>query len=166
MTKLCRVLVDYLQMQIKSGADAVQIFDSWGALCTDEEYERFSLNWIKSIIAQLPANFPVIVYTKGMSHQASALASTGAKVLSLDWTCRLSEIRKTVGPLVALQGNLDPALLNTTPDVVCAETQKILRDMSGKPGHIFNLGHGIMPEAKIENVEALVETVCRWPDVQ
>ncbi|MDR2863862.1 MAG: uroporphyrinogen decarboxylase [Puniceicoccales bacterium] len=162
MEKLAVALVDYLKMQVENGADAVQIFDSWGALCGDADYKQWSLDWIERVIAGLPPGVPVIVFAKGMAAHAAVLAATGAHVISVDWTCRLRDVRAAAGPGVALQGNLDPVLLNATPDAVCAGVEAVLRDADGMPGHIFNLGHGILPEAKVENVAALVATVRAW----
>ncbi len=162
MGKLSESLVTYLNMQIAAGADAVQIFDSWGGLCTEQNYDALSLRWIRRVIAGLPKNFPVIVYAKGMNHCAREIAETGARVVSLDWTCRLSAVKAVVGKDVALQGNLDPAVLTTTPENVRGKARQVLQDMRKTPGHIFNLGHGITPDAKLENVETLVQTVTGW----
>ncbi|MDR2429424.1 MAG: uroporphyrinogen decarboxylase [Puniceicoccales bacterium] len=160
MEKLTAAVVECLLMQIESGADAVQIFDSWAALCGDATaYQRLSLQWVARIIAALPPRVPVIVFAKGMAAHAAALASTGARVLGVDWTQRLSAVRAIVGPGVALQGNLEPAILESTPEKVREATRAVLDDMAGAPGHIFNLGHGITPGASLENVSAMIESV-------
>lgn len=159
LEKLTQALMTYLRMQIAAGADAIQIFDSWANACAGHCYQSLSLRWIQKIITALPSEFPVILFAKGMAHHAKALKETGAKVLSLDWTVRLSELLSQVGGNIALQGNLDPSLLNTQGDIVRAQTRKVLEDMAHHHGHIFNLGHGILPNAKLECVEAMVETV-------
>ena len=162
MEKLTAALIDYFQMQIRSGADAIQIFDSWGGIIAGHDYEAASLRWIREIIAALPKNFPVILYAKGTPAQLTDQAFSGASVLGVDWTVDLGVIRRLVPGNIALQGNLDPVLMNTTPEIVRRETARLLETMRGSAGHIFNLGHGIMPQAKIECVEALVNTVTGW----
>lgn len=162
MEKLVRALTGYLKMQIEAGADAVQIFDSWGGVVAAADYEEASLKWIRAVIAALPASFPVIVYAKGASPSLAALGATGARVLGLDWTVDLASARRALPANVAVQGNLDPVLLNTSPAIVRGAAERLLGSMRGVKGHILNLGHGILPQAKIENVEALCATVTGW----
>lgn len=162
MEKLTAALIEYFKMQIRAGADAIQLFDSWGGIVAGADYEAASLRWMRQIIAALPKDFPVILYAKGVNSQLTDLAFSGARVLGLDWTVDLSMARRLVPGNVALQGNLDPVLMNTTPDIVRREASKLLESMRGTPGHILNLGHGIMPQAKIECMDALVETVTGW----
>ena len=162
MEQLCQALADYFRMQIESGVDAIQIFDSWGAACSGLDYQSQSLKWIRQLIQELPPEFPVILYAKGMADHAEAMEETGAKVLSLDWTVNLPQKRKKLSPKTAVQGNLDPTLLDTNPDLVQAKTLELLQAMEGLPGHIFNLGHGIHPTAKPENMATLVETVVTY----
>ena len=159
MQTLTDAIVEYLNMQIAAGADAVQIFDSWAALCPHTHYEAWSLRWIRQIIDKLDRPVPVILYAKGMGHKATEQASTGASILSLDWTMQLSKVREQLGPNIALQGNLDPVVLTTTPKNTRIEAQKVLDDMGSKPGFIFNLGHGMVPSAKIECVETLMKVI-------
>jgi uroporphyrinogen decarboxylase len=162
LEKLTAALIAYFQMQIRAGADAIQIFDSWGGIIAGPDYGDASLKWIRQIIAALPRDFPVILYAKGTAPHLTDQAFTGARVLSVDWTCDLSVVRRTLPANVAVQGNLDPVLLSTTPDIVRRETTRLLESMRGARGHIFNLGHGIMPHAKIECMESLVGTVTGW----
>ncbi|MFT3831626.1 MAG: uroporphyrinogen decarboxylase [Opitutaceae bacterium] len=162
LEKLVRALVTYVRMQIEAGADAVQIFDSWASLLPASEYEHASLRWTRQLIAGLPAGFPIILYAKGAAPSLPALGASGATVLGLDWTVDLATARRALPAQVAVQGNLDPVLLNTTPANVTAATEKLLASMRGLPGHICNLGHGILPEAKIDCVEALCATVAGW----
>lgn len=159
LEKLTAALIAYFQMQIRAGADAIQIFDSWGGTIAGQDYEAGSLRWIRQIVAALPKDFPVILYAKGTASQLTDQAFTGIKVLSVDWTNDLAIVRRTLPNIIAVQGNLDPVLLNTTPEIVRHETQRLLESMRGTVGHVFNLGHGILPHAKIECVEALVDTV-------
>ena len=162
LEKLTAAIIVYFQMQIRAGADAIQIFDSWGGLIAGADYEAASLKWIRQIIAALPQDFPVILYAKGTGSQLTDQAFSGVRVLSVDWTCDLAVVRRTLPANVAVQGNLDPILLNTTPEIVRREATRLLESMRGTAGHIFNLGHGITPQAKIECMEALVKTVTGW----
>lgn len=152
-----RTLAGYFRRQIAAGADAIQIFDSWAAWCDD--YEEWSLRWIRELIAELKPEVPVILFARGRNRAATAMASTGARVLSLDWETPLSEIRRVLGPGVALQGNMDPAFLEGEPDAAAAAARRVLEDMAGERGFIFNLGHGIRPAARPESVGAVAETV-------
>jgi uroporphyrinogen decarboxylase len=162
LEKLTAALIAYFQLQIRAGADAIQIFDSWGGIIAGPDYDAASLKWIRQIIAALPRDFPVILYAKGTAPHVTDQAFTGARVVSVDWTSDLPIVRRTLPANVAVQGNLDPVLLNTTPAIVSRETTRLLESMRGTAGHIFNLGHGILPQAKLECVEALVGTVTRW----
>jgi len=160
--KLTRALVAYFRMQIASGADAIQIFDTWGGVVAGPDYEAASLRWIRSIISEMPEGFPIIIYGKGTGAHLMDQAFTGARVLSVDSSSDLSSVRRSLPGNVAVQGNLDPAILNTTPEAARRETLRLLESMRGSSGHIFNLGHGILPQAKIECVEALVDAVTSW----
>jgi len=173
LEKLTAALIVYFKMQIAAGADAIQIFDSWGGILAAHDYEEASLRWIREIVAALPADFPVILYAKGASARCAAQAAAGVRVLSVDWTADLAALRRELPAEVALQGNLDPVLLQTTPEIVRREAVRLLESMrdcaaSGAAssraggaagGHIFNLGHGITPRAKIECVQALADAV-------
>ena len=162
MDRLVRALIAYVRMQITAGIDAVQIFDSWAGILPASEYEAASLRWTRQLIAGLPAGFPVILYAKGASPSLAALGASGASVLGLDWSIDLATARRALPANVAVQGNLDPVLLNTTPAAASEAATRLLESMRGLPGHIFNLGHGILPEAKIECVDALCATVTAW----
>jgi uroporphyrinogen decarboxylase len=162
LEKITAALIEYFQMQIRAGVDAIQIFDSWGGIIAGQDYEAASLRWIRLIVAALPKDFPVILYAKGTAPHLTDQAFTGIRVLSVDWTNDLAIVRRTLPGSVAVQGNLDPVLLNTTPDIVRHEATRLLESMRGTDGHIFNLGHGIMPHAKIECMQALVDTVTGW----
>ncbi len=162
MDRLVRALIAYVRLQIDAGVDAVQIFDSWAGILPACEYETASLRWTRQLIAGLPAGFPIILYAKGAAPSLAALGASGATVLGLDWTVDLAAARRALPGTIAVQGNLDPVLLNTTPAAVTSAATRLLESMRGLPGHIFNLGHGILPEAKIECVDALCKTVTAW----
>ncbi|WP_269522325.1 uroporphyrinogen decarboxylase [Coraliomargarita parva] len=159
LQKLTDGIVEYLHMQIDAGADALQIFDSWGAICPAIHYDAWSLRWIHHIIHELKGRVPVILYAKGMGHKSADLIRTGASIISLDWTINMRRIRKSLGHSVAVQGNLDPITLTTTPETVRREAERLLEDAGKEPGFIFNLGHGMVPSARIECVEALMEVI-------
>jgi uroporphyrinogen decarboxylase len=158
--KLTAAVSAYLKMQIAAGVDAVQIFDSHGGHLPADEFQEASGRWMRNIIANLGGKVPVIVFSLGTHGNWSDLISTGANVIGIDWQTSMAEARKLVPETIGLQGNLSPTLLaEATPKIVSAETGKILEAMRGRPGHIFNLGHGLTPAAKLENIAALVETV-------
>jgi uroporphyrinogen decarboxylase len=159
MLKLTTAVTDFLQLQIDAGVDAIQIFDSLGGILPTDLFEAASGRWIKAIIASLRGNVPVIVFSKGTNGNWDSLLQTGAQVLGVDWTVPLAELKALLPESIALQGNLDPALLTSNPPLVAAETTRILCEMRGCRGHIFNLGHGVPPNAKLENIESLVNTV-------
>jgi uroporphyrinogen decarboxylase len=159
LEKLTAALVSYFQLQIAAGADAIQIFDSWGGILAGPDYEAASLRWIRRLVASLPAGFPVILYAKGTSPHLAAQAASGVRAISVDWTADLAAVRAGLPANIALQGNLDPVLMTTTPEIVRTQATRLLESMRGKPGHVFNLGHGITPDARIECMQALVDTV-------
>lgn len=157
--KLARAISDFLQLQIDAGADAVQIFDSLGGVLSDGDFAAASALWIKRIVSSLKGQVPVIVFAKGVHGNWADLVETGAQVLGIDWNIQLAGVAAGLPATVGIQGNLDPFLLTTTPEAVSSATRRILREVNGRPGHIFNLGHGVPPNAKLENIEALVKTV-------
>lgn len=162
MEKLSDAVANLLNMKIAAGVDVVQIFDSWAALCPGREYHELSLRWIGRIIEQLPKDFPVIVFAKGMATHAADIAATGAKVIGLDWSADIAATAAALPHNVAVQGNLDPTLLSfATPQVVREKVRSVIDALGQRPGHIFNLGHGILPDASIEAVAALVDEVQR-----
>ena len=156
---LADTVAEYLRRQLDAGADAVQVFDSWAGLLEGAEYEALSLRWIRAVLDRLPAGAPVILYAKGKSPDARALASTGVPVLGVDWELPLSRVRVLAGRPLCLQGNLDPEWMTRGPEEAAAAARAVLADNAGDPGHIFNLGHGITPEARIETVAAVVAAV-------
>ncbi len=160
MDKLALVIQEYASMQMECGIDAIQLFDSNAQYIEADKYESLSGRWLAQILENIGGRMRTIVYAKGMSNRFAELAPMGADAYSLDSSARLSHIMLTWKAPYALQGNLDEKLLSdANPEKVRAETLKILDDMSPLGRHIFNLGHGILPDAKIENVEAMCEVV-------
>ena len=162
MEKLTLSVTEYLKMQSNCGIDAVQIFDSWQNLCPKEFSWEWSLKWIKQIVENLESSVQVILYAKSSSDRLELLRKTGVNGLSISQDADLKEIRKALPKGFPVQGNLDPELLETNPTMVKAEVLKFLQKMNCDNAHILNLGHGIRPQAKIECMEALVETVTKW----
>ena len=163
LEKLTAAVTAYLQMQIATGIDALQIFDSHGGHLAATEFQEASGRWTNEIISQLRAanyQLPIINFSLGTHGNWPDLINSGANILGIDWQTDLAEARKIIPAHIAMQGNLSPVhIAESTPEVVAAETKKILEAMRGRPGHIFNLGHGLTPGAKLENIATLVETV-------
>lgn len=159
LTKITESVTRYLHMQIEAGVDAVQIFDSWAGILSPYTFWKASAQYMADLVRSVDGKIPVIVFSRGAHHWIDDLRRIGADVLGVDWTYHISQFHDALEGNSAVQGNLDPSLLDTTPKIVEAETVRILKEMNNRSGHIFNLGHGIHPEAKIECVEALVETV-------
>jgi len=152
----------YLDAQVVAGAQSLMIFDTWGGVLTARDYDRFSLRWMNRIVEHLKKNHsavPVTLFTKGGGQWLEQIANSGCNMVGLDWTTSIADARARVGDRVALQGNMDPALLETTPERACEEARQILRDFGSGSGHVFNLGHGIRPTADPEIVAAVVEAV-------
>src|ERR1700733_10455738 len=160
MEKLTAAITAYLQMQIAAGVDALQIFDSHGGHLHGFDFQQASGRWMRDIITNLRRQVPVIVFSLGTHDNWNTLVATGADVLGIDWQFPLAEARKILPKSWAIQGNLNPVLLaEATPEKVAVETNRLLNEMRGRDGYIFNLGHGVTPAAKLENIAALVETV-------
>lgn len=155
--RIAQATIPYLQAQIAAGATAVQLFDTWAGELTLRDYEDFALPAIQEIIAGLGGKVPVIYYTKASQHLLPALARSGANVLSVDWRLDLAETRRTLGPKIALQGNLDPAALFGPADNIRDLTLATINSLGGH-GHILNLGHGILPHTPVENAQLFIET--------
>jgi uroporphyrinogen decarboxylase len=160
LEKITDAVTDYLSAQIEAGADAVQIFDSWGGILSPNVFCEFSLRYIQEVITEIKRkNEPVIVFSKGVHARLAELAHCGADVISLDWTIDLGRARSEFGNKVALQGNLDPTSLYAPPDIIRKEVIKVLDSFGKGEGHIFNLGHGILPDVPVEHAKALVNCV-------
>ncbi len=159
-----QAVTDYLNAQIEAGAQAVMLFDTWGGNLTTTGYEEFSLAYSRRVLAALTRSrdgrrVPSILFTKGGGQWLEAMAASGCDAVGLDWTADLGEARRRVGNRVALQGNLDPAVLCAPPERVRQEARRVLDAFGAHPGHVFNLGHGISPQASIDAVIALVDEV-------
>ncbi|MDR1853350.1 MAG: uroporphyrinogen decarboxylase [Azoarcus sp.] len=159
-----QAVVAYLNAQIEAGAQAVMVFDSWGGTLSEAAYREFSLAYLARIAAGLTRErdgrrVPSIVFTKGGGLWLEAIADAGFDAVGLDWTMDIGRARALVGERVALQGNLDPAVLCASPEAVVAEARRVLDAFGPHPGHVFNLGHGISQFTPPENVAALVEAV-------
>jgi len=157
--KLSAAIADCLLMQIDAGAEAVQIFDTLAGSLGDARFVEASARWLGEIIERIGGRVPVILFAKGINQSWSVLAQMGADVLSVDASVRLSSLRAQLPPRIAIQGNLDPAWLRTTPAQVRAATRQMLEEMRGCRGYIFNLGHGVPPDAALEHLDALAQTV-------
>ncbi|HWO42964.1 MAG TPA: uroporphyrinogen decarboxylase [Candidatus Eisenbacteria bacterium] len=159
MERLSAITVKYLNAQIAAGAQAVQLFDSWAGCLSADDYERYVLPYTRATIADLAPGVPVIHFTTGTAGFLKSVRAAGGDVIGVDWRTHLDVAWETLGYDVAIQGNLDPAALLASPREVRRRVAEILRRAAGRPGHIFNLGHGVLPETPIENVRALVEAV-------
>ena len=162
--KLADTVTDYLNAQIEAGAQAVQIFDTWGGALSFDAYREFSLRYMQRIVEGLTREHegrpvPVILFSKSCNTQLEALAASGCDALGVDWTITLAEARQRVGRRVALQGNMDPAILLSDPDVIRREAKRTLESFGPGEGHVFNLGHGITPEVDPDHLGALLEAV-------
>ncbi len=161
---LAKSVIGYLNAQIRAGAQAVQIFDTWGGSLSDVAYQEFSLKYMKQIVDGLirehdGQKVPVILFTKGGGQWLESMADTGADALGLDWTTDIGAARARVGNRVALQGNMDPSVLYASPETIRAEVKRILDSYGQGSGHIFNLGHGIHQFVDPEHARVFVEAV-------
>lgn len=164
LDKLAQSVTAYLNAQIAAGAQAVQIFDTWGGILTTQAYREFSLAYMKKIVAGLTREsegrkVPVILFTKNGGLWLQDIADSGCDCVGLDWTIEIGRARSLIGTKVSLQGNMDPSILYSTPDSIRAEVRRILASYGAGDGHVFNLGHGITPDVDPANVSAFVDAV-------
>src|SRR5271166_4698969 len=159
MAVLVRVTVDYLKMQIAAGADAVQLFDSWVGSLGPEDYRHFVLPYTKQVIEGIGTSVPVIHFGTITGNLIELMKQAGGDVIGLDWRVSLSEAWERLGYDVAVQGNLDPVALFAEVGEIRVRAKAILDEAAGRPGHIFNLGHGILPNTPVDHVKALVDSV-------
>lgn len=153
-------IAEFLSAKIEAGCNAVQIFDTWGGILSQKDFLEFSLPYVEKIISQLKRKEePVIFFAKGVHHNLDKMVNSGADVLGLDWTMNLGDVRKIVNDRVALQGNLDPTVLYANKNYIKQEVISVLQSFGKGSGHIFNLGHGVLPDVNPENVKALVQFV-------
>jgi len=165
LDKLARTCASFLEAQVAAGCDAVQIFDSWGGIVSPGDFREYPLRYAKRVIELLRASptfagkdIPIIYFVNGCAPYLDDYASSGADVLGVDWRVGIDEVRRRVGDSVALQGNLDPGALFASPGEIRARVADIL-ERAGQIGHIFNLGHGVLPETNPEHVRAMVTAV-------
>ncbi len=164
LSLLADAVADYLCAQIDAGAQAVQIFDTWGGALSAAAYKEFSLKYMQRIISRLPSEVdgrrvPAVVFTKGGGQWLPAIADCGAQAVGIDWTTDIASARAAIGDRVALQGNMDPSMLFASPARIREEVASILEGYGHGPGHVFNLGHGITPGVNPDHVTAFVDAV-------
>lgn len=161
LRKLARVVAGYLVQQIRHGADIVQLFDTWAGILSKDAFLEFSLPYIMQIVEHVKtrSEAPVIVFAKGANTALGEIAASGCDVVGLDWTVDIGDARASIGKEVALQGNLDPIALYASPESIRTQVRSILAWYGDHPGHIFNLGHGILPDVPVGHARAMVEAV-------
>ena len=160
LDKLSTTVRLYLEAQLAAGADAVQIFDTWGGTLAPDYYKSFSLDPMFNIVSGMHRNgAPVIVFSKGANHSLKDIAEIGAEVVGIDWTVDIGDVRNQIGEKVSIQGNLDPSTLYASPERIRKEVKTILRKYGKGTGHVFNLGHGIFPDVPVEHARAFVRAV-------
>lgn len=155
--RIAQATIPYLHAQIAAGAAAVQLFDTWCGELDLYDYNRLVLPAVQEVISGLGGNVPVIYYTKASHHLLPAIANSGANVLSVDWRVDLAQIRSSLGPKIALQGNVDPAILLGPPEKIREATLAAIGSLDGR-GHILNLGHGILQHTPVEHAQLFIET--------
>jgi uroporphyrinogen decarboxylase len=160
LDKLARTVAAYLSAKIEAGAQAVQIFDTWGGILPPDEFREFSLRYIDQVLQLLKRNgAPTIVFCKDCAHSLEAIADIGCNVVGLDWSIDIGKARMMIGSYAALQGNLDPTILYAPPERIREGVKKTLEKFGTGSGHIFNLGHGILPDIPVEHAKAFVQAV-------
>ena len=160
LDKLARTVAAYLSAKIEAGAQAVQIFDTWGGILPPDEFREFSLRYIDQVLQLFKRNgAPTIVFCKDCAHSLEAIADIGCNVVGLDWSIDIGKARMMIGSYAALQGNLDPTILYAPPERIREGVKKILEKFGKGSGHIFNLGHGILPDIPVEHAKAFVQAV-------
>jgi uroporphyrinogen decarboxylase len=159
MSLIARALIKYLNAQIEAGAQAVQLFDSWVGCLSPDDYRQFVLPHTREVIQGIQSGVPVIHFGTGTGSLLELMRAAGGNVIGLDWRVQLDHGWNRIGVDMAVMGNLDPVALFASPNMIRSKAKQILDQAAGRPGHIFNLGHGILPETPVENVIALVDMV-------
>jgi uroporphyrinogen decarboxylase len=159
MEKISEVLIRYLNAQIRSGVQAVQIFDSWVGCLTPNDYEEYVLPHSKKVLEGVGKTVPLVHFATSSSTLLELMKRAGGDVIGVDWRINIGETWARLGYDIAIQGNLDPVVLFGPVDLIKKNVKKILDSVGDRPGHIFNLGHGILPTTPVENVAVLIETV-------
>ncbi len=161
MDKITEMDRQYLNAQIKAGAQAIQIFDTWGGIVSPLDYEKYILPYTQKLISGLDRSVPIIHFVKGAGTMLDIVAKADSDVMGLDWHVNLGKARDIIGPKIAVQGNLDPTVLYAPKQHIEREVKRILDENADRPGHIFNLGHGILPTVDPEHARFMVECVHR-----
>jgi uroporphyrinogen decarboxylase len=159
MQKLTTMITGYLKAQIDAGVHAVQLFDSWAGALSPYDFREFALPYVKQVISGLGTNVPIIYFPLNTSAMLPVITESGADVIGIDWRIEIGNAIERLGDRFSVQGNLDPTTLFGTRDIIRNRVHDILRGATAARGHIFNLGHGILPETPVENAKALVEAV-------
>jgi uroporphyrinogen decarboxylase len=162
MEKLSEMLIRYLNAQVKAGVQALQLFDSWVGCLSPKDYEDYVLPYSKKVLEGVDRRVPIIHFATSSSTLLEHMKRAGGDVIGVDWRVDLEEAWKRLGYDVAIQGNLDPVILLGPPDLIEREVKRILDSVGARPGHIFNLGHGILPGTPVEHVSRLVEAVHQY----
>ncbi len=167
LDKLAQAVAAYLNAQIEAGAQAIMLFDTWGGMLTTEDYNEFSLYYAKQVRALLKTEvagqkIPTILFTKGGGQWLETMADAGYDALGLDWQTDIQQARDRVGNRVALQGNMDPVALYAQPEIITEKVKTILHKFGSGSGHVFNLGHGILPDINPDHVKAMVDAVHQY----
>ena len=162
LAMITEATIKYLKLQIAAGVDAIQIFDSWANCLSNEQFKVFALPYLIQIREALPKDMPFIIFCRGSTHLVHDLISLNPSAISFDSDAPLWEMRQKVPKTIAIQGNLDPELLYAPLSVIKKETEKLLRSMSGDPGFIVNLGHGVLPDTPFKHFQCFVNTVTTW----
>jgi uroporphyrinogen decarboxylase len=159
MEKISEVLIRYLQAQIRAGVQALQLFDSWVGCLSPNDYGAYVLPYSRKVIAGVGKSVPIIHFATSSSTLLEKMKEAGGDVMGVDWRVNLGEAWARMGYDVAIQGNLDPVILLGPPELIEREVRRVLDDAGGRPGHIFNLGHGILPNTPVDNVATLINAV-------
>ncbi|MCL5063049.1 MAG: uroporphyrinogen decarboxylase [Nitrospirae bacterium] len=159
MEKITDTVINYLQAQINAGVHAVQVFDSWAGILSPFDFEKYALPYVQKIIAAFKGKVPVIYFAFNASAMLKKVKQSGADILGIDWRIDIADAVSALGNDVAVQGNLDPCLLFGTKDSIKDGVSRILQGAKGAKGHIFNLGHGILPETPVDNAKTMVQAV-------
>jgi uroporphyrinogen decarboxylase len=159
MEKISEVLIRYINAQVRAGAQAVQLFDSWVGCLSPNDYEEYVLPYSKKVIDGINKGVPLIHFATTSSTLLEKMKQAGGSVIGVDWRVNLGEAWARLGYDVAIQGNLDPVVLLSSPNLIEKEVKRILNEAGSRPGHVFNLGHGILPNTPVDHVAALIEAV-------
>jgi len=167
LEKITRAVELYLNAQIAAGAQVIMLFDTWGGVLSTEAYQDFSLNYAQQIAANLETRVselqvPTVLFSKGGGQWLELMAGAGFDGLGLDWQTDIARARERVGSRVALQGNMDPMVLYASPEVITNEVRRVLNKFGGGCGHVFNLGHGVLPDINPDHVKAMVDAVHQY----